>query len=63
MAKHQDQQAAFNLGFNDHGEGFPLKENPYDAGTVEARLWAEGWERAAKAEKLGDYTNENCMPA
>lgn len=60
---HQKQQEAFNLGFNDHGEGFPLNENAFDAGTEEARLWAEGWDRAAKAEKLGGYTDERCMPA
>jgi hypothetical protein len=63
MPTHQQQHEAFNLGFNDYGEGFPLNENPYDEGTEEAALWGEGWEQAAKGDWLGGYTGERCMEA
>lgn len=46
--------AAFNQGWDAHEASWPIKMNPYDDGTTEARWWTMGWTEADDQDDDGD---------
>jgi len=47
----------YDAGYDDHGEGSELADNPFDEGTIEHEEWDSGWHEANMNE-MGAYADD-----